>query len=251
MHNPCTTKGNGMFLPVLVIMACTSSLFAQDITVSKDSLWVYNSNVSSIADQVIFTSSSPAPINLDSARIAVAEMDTAGLGYIPPEHCLEVAWKAGSFPYPYFTWTMDSVGAREFVLKKENFLPPEALPLSFTKSGDTARICLFSIGLCFNCSSLPRYPAYFRGTLKLFFSNSQLVTIRLYSDDLREKTSARMIKRETSIIFLNANSIRGVYSINGRKTIPATSIRFGTGVFIAQEQTGKCKPFLAGTVNRP
>jgi hypothetical protein len=186
MLNPRTTKENGMFLPLLVVMACTSSLFAQDISVSKDSLWVYNSIISSKADAVIFTSESSAPINLDSVRIVVEEIDTTGL---PAGQRMEAAWSANSAMNPFFTWYLEKAGNNEYLLSKGSFLPSGVeMPLSFEKTGDSSRIFKFSIGYCLIPACRPLYPRYFRGKLKLFFSNSQIVAIRLYSDDLREKT---------------------------------------------------------------
>ena len=249
MLNPRTTKENGLFLPPLVLMAYTLGLFAQDITVSKDSLWVYNSIVSSKADEVIFTSESSAPITLDSARIVVDEIDTTGL---PAGQRMEAAWSANPAMNPFFIWHLESAGNNEYLLKKGSFLPSGVdMPLTFKKNGDSSRIFKFSVGYCLLPECRPLYPRYLRGALQLFFSNSQVVALRLYSDDLREKTSAYMTKREKSIALRNVNAVRDVYSINGKKLSLAAAVKRLTGVYIALEQTGKCTKVLAGMGNKP
>jgi hypothetical protein len=168
-------------------MAYTLSLFAQDITVSKDSLWVYNSIVSSKADEVIFTSDSSAPITLDSARIVVDEIDTTGL---PAGQRMEAAWSTNPAMNPFFIWYLENAGNNEYLLKKGAFLPSGVeMPLTFEKNGDSSRIFKFSFGYCLLPDCRPLYPLFFRGTLKLFFSNSQAIELRLYSDDLRKKAS--------------------------------------------------------------
>ena len=151
------------------------------IRASKDSLWVYNSNASSKADAVLFKNTSPDSIHLDSAHLLIDEMDTVGFSY-PATRNMEVVWNENATMYPYFIWTMNSIGAHEFVLKRSD---TTVRPLSFSGNGDTCRIARFSIGVCFQCNSMPRYPRYVRGALKLYFSSGQLIILRLYSDDLR------------------------------------------------------------------
>jgi hypothetical protein len=201
MRNNNSLKEEYMFRSLLVFIVIISSLSATDIRISKDSMWVYNSNVSSKADAVIFSNNSFSAIHLDSMHVIIEEMDTIGFGYLPAGHGMEAAWNAKSTHYPYFVWRLESIGNKEFVLKKEEFIPPDSLPLSFTGNGDSAQIFKLSIGYCFICESMPRYPRYFKGTMKFYFNNGQTIAIRLYSDDLRTpvKTSLRRGSIETCL----------------------------------------------------
>lgn len=62
----------------LAFLVFCSVISAQGITVSKDSIQVYNNPIMSFADEIIFMSHSSIPIHLDSAVVVFTELDTAG-----------------------------------------------------------------------------------------------------------------------------------------------------------------------------
>ena len=210
-----------MFRSLLVILLCICSLSAEDIRISKDSLWVYNSIFSSKADAVIFRNNSPAAIHLDSANIVVEEMDTVGLPQTAGQS-MELAWSGNPASNPYFIWTMESAGSNEFVLKKRTFLPAESQPLSFTGNGDSNQIFKLSIGYCLLPECRPYYPRYIKGNMKFYFSNGQIIALRLYSDDLRTpiKTPPRRGLIETCMFkdSLDFSSINDTCQIKKNKS---------------------------------
>jgi hypothetical protein len=193
---------------------------AQDLTVSKDSIKVYNLSVSSFADEVIFTSHSSEPIHLDSAFVLIAEMDTVGFSWAFQQKLMQVQWKGNYSSTQRYLWKMDSVGPDKYKLIKQEFRPPTDTPLSFSGIGTTGRISLLEIGFCFICDRTPAYPKYFKGTLRLFFSNGQVVELKLWSQDLR--TAVRKwklsvpstVNRKPSTFFCSYR-----YLANGRRIL--------------------------------
>jgi hypothetical protein len=172
-----------MSKPLLIALLFYSILSAQDITISKDSIQVYNNPLLSFADQVIFTNHSTASIHLDSMYIQIDEMDTTGLGAI----VVEVAWISNKPPYEQFVWIIDTASQNIRRLIKWVFYPPTAEPLSFSGTDTTDEIFKLEMGYCFQCESFPKYVCYFKGKLNLCFSNGQVITLRLISYDLRTK----------------------------------------------------------------
>ena len=157
---------------------------AQDLTVSKDSLRIYNNPMMSSADEIIFTSHTSTSVALDSAFITVAQMDTAGLTAVIAEKNLQAVWTGYTPTAANYQWFMDSVSPKAYKLRL-NYPTGSSAPLSFSGNGTTSQIFRFQIGACFYCNRLPEYPKYFRGTLSLFFSNGQVVELKLWSQDLR------------------------------------------------------------------
>jgi hypothetical protein len=161
-------------------MAC-----AQDLTVSKDSIKVYNSLFSSYADEVLFTSHSVAAIHLDSARVTISEMDTVSFSYVISRNLLEVFWRSNVPSVQAFYWTMDSLGQGMYRLKEKAFDPSSALPLVFSGNNTTSQILGLEIGIFLFGETRPQYPKYIKGTMSLYFSNGQAVELKLWSQDLR------------------------------------------------------------------
>jgi hypothetical protein len=142
---------------------------------------------------VIFRSNSPVSIRLDSAYIKIEEMDTVNFSRLISQNRMEIAWNANWADTPFFSWSMESMGNNTFRLKKKEYIPQNATPLFFKENGDSSQIFKLSIGNCFICESMPYYPRYIKGGMKFYFSNGQVIALRLYSDDLRTpaKTSPR------------------------------------------------------------
>jgi hypothetical protein len=202
--------------PLLLI---AGSLYSQDITLSKDSLWLSNSLAFSRLDLITVHNSSATTITLDSAEIVVGYMDTTKLSWIISMDKLEFAWRWSAMS-PYFIWSLKQKSAGLYGLKKEYFIPSDSVPLTLGPD-ETKNICRGEIGFCFICNSLPTYPLYFRGTLKLYFSNRQAVSIKLYTSDLRTGVVVKNIVPVKS----PTPRTRSDYLINGRK-IPQKSDLF-------------------------
>jgi hypothetical protein len=158
---------------------------AQDITVSKDSIRVYNNLAMSFADEVVFTSHASAAVHLDSARIAISEMDTVGFSHAISINGFQACWRTNVPSFQSFVWTMDVTGPNTYLLTKNIFDPGSAEPLVFSGNNTTSQIVGLEIGMFLFGETRPQYPKYIKGTLRLFFSNGQVVELRLWSQDLR------------------------------------------------------------------
>jgi hypothetical protein len=180
---------NKSFLAFLVFCSIIS---AQEITLSKDSLRIYNNPMMSSADGVTFTSHTSTIVALDSAFITVAQMDTAGLTAVIAAKNLQAVWTGYTPAAANYQWSMDSVSPNTYKLII-NYSSGSSKPLSFSGNGATSQIFRFQIGACFYCNRLPEYPKYIKGTLRLFFSNGQVVELKLYSQDLRTGVREREV----------------------------------------------------------
>jgi hypothetical protein len=171
-----------MSKPLLITLLFCSFLSAQDITISKDSILVYNNSFSSFADEVIFTSHSSTPIHLDSAFVLVEEIDTVGYG----RPGMQLSWRPSLQSNQQFVWAMDTAGPNNYRLVKDVFYPyANAEPLTFAGNGTTLHMFYLEIGFCFQCQLFPKYPRYIKGLMKLYFSNRQMVELKIKSSDLR------------------------------------------------------------------
>jgi hypothetical protein len=182
-------KGLCMSKPVFIILILYAILSAQDITVSKDSILVYNNSLSSYADEVTFTSHSAAAIHLDSAFVLVEELDTTGYG----RPGMQLAWRATLPLAQQFVWAMDTAGPNNYRLVKDVFYPGTTEPLTFSGNGATSQIFFLEIGFCFQCEIMPKYLRYIKGKLKFYFSNGQIVELKIKSNDLRTAVRRRSL----------------------------------------------------------
>jgi hypothetical protein len=191
---------------------------------------VYNNPVSSIADEVIFTSHSSEPIHLDSVFILISEMDTVGFSWAIQQKLMQVEWKGNYGSTQLYLWKMDSVGPDKYKLTPQEFRPPADTPLSFSGAMTTSRMFFLQIGYCFVCDRGPAYPKYIKGTMRLFFSNSQVVELRLWSQDLRTGVKTRNYSTTQPSNSRRFGVPEGVstlsrsyrYLANGRKIPPST-----------------------------
>jgi hypothetical protein len=203
---------NKLFFAIAVLCLAVS---AQDLTVSKDSIQVYNNLFSSYADEVTFTSNSSTPIRLDSVFVLIAEMDTVGFTWSFAQKKMQVEWKGNYGSTQRYLWKMDSVGPDKYKLTKQEFIPPADTPLTFPGIGTTSRLFFLQIGFCFVCDRTPAYPKYFRGTMQLYFSNGQVVELSLYSADLRTSVKSKGLPKNRAN--LQNSNVR--YLADGRKVI--------------------------------
>jgi len=196
-------------------------ILSQDITVSKDSILVYNNPISSFADEVTFNWNSFIPVHLDSAFILIEEMDTSGFGVFIEWNHLELSWKEPSRTQQ-FIWSMENVGPDYYRLSKKVFYPTTAEPLSFSDNEESHQMFFLEIGYCFQCAVMPRYPDCIKGLLALYFSNGQVVELRLVSNDLRTSVI------NTTIFSSQNNSTTGGirYLINGKRLNNSGKLNF-------------------------
>jgi hypothetical protein len=209
------------FVTLSFILLLCSFASAQDITLSKDSIRVYNKSEGSFTDLVTFTSHSSSPVHLDSAYVRFAEIDTPGFSQIMSHNLLEVFWKSSVSAWEAFYWTMDSLGQGLYRLKEKAFDPSPAEPLVFSGNGSTAEIQGLEIGLWLFGETAPKYPKYINGTMTLFFSNGQAVELKLWSQDLRTavrpRLSSRALSQSKGNSLTSSRSFR--YLANGRRIV--------------------------------
>jgi hypothetical protein len=204
---------NLSLITFIAILAFGFTAFAQDLTVSKDSIQVYNNLFSSYADEVIFTSHSATPIRLDSAFVLIVEMDTVCFTWCFAQKKMQVEWKGNYGSTQLYLWKMDSVGPDKYKLIEQEFRPPTDTPLSFYGTGTTSRMFFLQIGFCFVCDRTPAYPKYLRGTMQLYFSNGQVLEMKLWSNDLRTAVKAKTLVKEK----VKLHSSNGRFLANGRR----------------------------------
>jgi hypothetical protein len=150
----------------------------QALALSKDSLKVYNNSISSFMDLITINNNSEDSIVLDSAYLLVDIFDTTGLYGKIETHWVE-------HNYGDFKWYLKKTGENKYKLEKNYFSPNDtAVPLRFFPK-DSCVLMGLRIGNYLVSSQIPKYSKYLKGSLQLYFSNNQIVNIRLYSDDLR------------------------------------------------------------------
>jgi hypothetical protein len=204
---------------VAFILFFGSPIFSQDLTVSKDSIQIYNNLYSSYADEVVFTSHSSTPIHLDSAFVLIAEMDTVGFTWSFAQKKMQVEWKGNYGSTQLYLWKMDSVGPDKYKLIEQEFRPPTDTPLSFSGTGTTSRMFFLQIGFCFVCDRTPAYPKYLRGTMRLYFSNGQVMELKLWSNDLRTGVKPKGFREHYSSFSPHPLAFSYRYLANGRRVV--------------------------------
>lgn len=186
---------------------------AQDIVLSKDALKVQN-NVRSTdsPDTLTLINHGTEPVVLDSLQIQF--------------EALEFTEMAGSALYIGFTeitdssqlwggtWVLDSVGESSYRYVIDTSRQAEREQLSINGSGDSIVITHLKVGMCPWCAAL-YFPAYLKGVVQLFYSNGQVVELRIVSEeDLREPVGLSSgFPRNHSV----KGSDNGFFLINGQK----------------------------------
>jgi|GEM_PF-2573741 len=172
-----------MFLLVLLLGWAVS---AQDITISKDSLKIYNNPVSSLSDGIIVVNHGSSYVFVDSAFIEFEEFDTAGSTQYGLDGRLQAQWCERNTPAGNTYWDLTNSGDGLYSMKQRGSAASNPVPLGLGANGDTLKISMMEIGTCLQCSGVPTwFPPYVRGRMELRFTNGQKIFIRLYSDDLR------------------------------------------------------------------
>ncbi len=196
----------------MVFAAVAYAVWAQDVVLSKDSLWVCNNNMSSRIDMVTLTNNGPDQVGIDSIGVHFSELDTAGLLFIFSNNRFDAALTEiyhGTGVNHYET--MKQAGDREYDIL---FVASSKRPFVMNASGDSVTLANLQFGSCFICSSLPSYPKYLKGMLRFYFNNGEVDTLRFYSDDLRPIN----VRRATPVRQQEVANRNGAhYLINGRK----------------------------------
>ena len=103
--------------PLFVVVAFT---FANDITVSKDSLKVYNDLLSSFADIITVRNGSALTVALDSAYVLLNEFDTTGMASrLSGNGSMEVCW-IDTINKCDFLWHLNETEGNRFRLSKKS-----------------------------------------------------------------------------------------------------------------------------------
>jgi hypothetical protein len=211
---------------VAFILFFGSLISAQSITVSKDSIRIINENSSSFIDQVTFTSNSSDTIRLDSVFVVIAKMDTIGFGYAISKNGMEVGWRSTAPSGQEFVWTMASAGPDTWRMVKKSFSPTNAQPLLFPANGAISQMAFLEFGVYLFGETMPKYTRYLRGTMRLFFSNAQVVELKLRSNDLRVNYSINPDSLLLRTAFPFDTTIYGLVNVTSNKRVV---IKCGTG----------------------
>lgn len=197
------------FLPILLMVTAAA---AGNIVTSKDSLWIYNNSHSGRwTDSVTIVNNGPQGVRLDSVRMLVTGWDSFSLkSSITEAEARMAELHHGVQKMRY--GTIDSVDATGYRLDFSPGMSPGDSLFAIGPSGDSAILCNLQIGYCFSCG-LEKYPRYLTGSLLFYFSNGQVVGIRIYTDDLRPTGTNHALPVRLHVISGN-HSAR--YLINGQ-----------------------------------
>jgi hypothetical protein len=211
------------FLSSVLLLGGTA--LSQDITISKDSLWVCNSMTLSRDDEIALKNTSSDTMRLDSAFIEFEVLDTSGFMMTIANDRLQMLFTEGhaadSLAGPIKYLSLIHLGNNVFRLNNTYAGPTILPPFSILPTGDNLKIHRAQIGSCFDCNSLPRYPKYLKGKLLLFYNNHQKITIKLYSNDLRP-IAVQLIGPHTELV--TPSLARNSFLLDGRK-ITVTTIQ--------------------------
>ena len=193
---------------LLLTFAIITYAFPDTISLSKDSLKVKTDLLDASVDQLILINTSDESVSLDSAYFLVDVFDTTGMSGKPELHWVEEQ-------YGDFGWYLHEIGQNTYRLEKKFFSPRDtAVPLRLFPM-DSCIVLDLQIGYRLVSEYVPLYPKCVQGSLQLFFSNKQTVTVRLYSDDLQTKT-ARGIRAHRRI---ETACSHGYLLLNGKRTM--------------------------------
>ncbi len=211
---------------LVLILLLAGGIVAQGITLSKDSLQICNNILYAFADYIQLINGTSAAVHLDSAFLLIDQMDTTGSGlYGGLPNRFQIHWTQVK-PLRYDQWSLEKLTGETYrlspVASSNSILPS----VDFSAPGETLTIGEVELGICLGCSGLPWYPLYFTGKLQFHFSNGQIVTIRLYSYDLRNST--RKLK---SCIDYTCDSInvRVILDRNGMPEVPVPQVTTSDG----------------------
>lgn len=170
---------------VVLVVAAAFTISATDIVVSRDSLRVTNDfPVGAGWDSLTITNNGVHQVSLDSARVVLSEWAT-GFETRSMNQAQGMLVESGSGVRMVHYFKLDSIGTSEF----RCVFGASSLPrVSIEPSGDSVILGALELGWNF-FGAVPVYPQYIQGVLRLYFSNGEVVSLNIYSNDLR--TAAR------------------------------------------------------------
>jgi hypothetical protein len=194
------------------ILALATYVFSIDITISKDSIKVYNDLFSSRSDGIIIKNNSEDTISLDSAYLIFDVFDTSGMSmYLTNNRKLEAFWLESN--NGDFSWYLNEIGTNKYKLIK-NFFGPGNKPIPvFCPPKDSCFFNDFRIGIFLIGSERPVFPKYVKGNLHLFFTNNENIQINFYSDNFSNLIVSKICRTRE----LKTNHIHGYFSLNGKQ----------------------------------
>ncbi|MBN1308368.1 MAG: leucine-rich repeat domain-containing protein [Chitinispirillaceae bacterium] len=210
-----------MSKPIPITILLSIDIFAQGITLSQDSLKIYNNRLSSFAGTIAITNGSQDVVQADSIHLVIQEIDTAEwAGHIIGEG-LEVSWRDYINQSRSFFWNTELIAEDTFRLVLRASAPEGAVPLVLN-ARDSCVMFMLQIGRCLGCSGLPTgLPAFFTGRLILFFSNGEEKVISLYSEDLRSTDTSDASCTDYAC---DSSVIRQILDMNGLDTVAVQSV---------------------------
>jgi hypothetical protein len=177
---------------IIALMIAASSFAANTITLSKDSLGVFN-DFSGKRDSLVLKNTGNTPVGCDSARIIIDELDTAGSFGRYERNLPKVeirAWDGiRSLGYDF---TMELIYANEYRLYLTGGWSSERKPFTMDSLGDSVILYQLLIGDNF-FGGMPIFPDYVRGALRLYFNNNQIVSFGIESTNMRTTSIRKAI----------------------------------------------------------
>lgn len=207
-----------------------AAIAAADITLSKDSLRVYNNPVMSSTDGLTLKNTGGDTVWLDSAQMLFDEFDTTGLSMFLKNSTIEATWleQYAVDNYMNYTWKMNTLDGKKYRLESLDAASAGRKSLT-TAPDDSTRLSRLEIGWCFVCSSMPRYPRYLRGVVRLWFSSAATVDVRITSEDLRPMVPYEPCSDYTC----DSMNVRKILDRNGMPGVPVDAVSSVAGGRIA------------------
>lgn len=195
---------------LVAILLLAAGAMSEDISLSKDSLWVFNEpGTGRYGDSITITNNGTQAVRLDSARIRFGEWHTKNPIFpIARSQVMIREFHHGQMVSNPFT--IDSVEEAEYRL---DFSFSSRPVFSIDPNGDSTILVHMEIGRNF-FGDMPVYPQYCKALMRFYFSNGQTVEINIYTDDLRPTSlqGALPVRRSAKAAGNGAH-----YLINGQK----------------------------------
>lgn len=145
-------------------------------------------------------------------------------------------------------WKLSAIQTNRYKLEIENESPPVNCPSLAMGPNDSTFLRRFGLGFCFYCGSAPTYPLFWKGLLDLYFSNNQMVEIKLYTNDLRTRIVTKNSRLPNRNMEKNTNS---PFSVNGRICNQSHGTQMPGNIKVKYNKaSGKYRVFVDGLKRR-
>lgn len=199
---------------VTIVFATVAAAGAGSIVTSKDSLWIYNNSRSGRwTDSVTIRNTGPQGVHLDSIRLQITDWYVQGSRTSVAEAEARMDELHDGVRKMRYA-SIDSAGATGYRFNFSPGVPSGDSLFAMGPAGDSVILTNLQMGYCFSCG-LEQYPRYLKGTLQLYYTNGQVVSIRIFSDDLRPTGKKHVLQirqhtpsgREHSPYLLNGQQV--------------------------------------------